>query len=286
MSELVNKFLPKPQSDLYEKYKDKGVQVKIRENDKDNIFIDFYFDTQYTYLIDPYQFKYDGNDKESVNDKDKDKATEKDKDKNDDDIIKTIIQKIKLSKIFNKSEFSFYFKMFLRTDFLFKFFFEEDIEKIIENIINFKIIINSDINTKIFLLSIIDILIEKAIKRENSNMKDLFSLIKGLISIPIKNIKYDLIENNKKEIYNFIKYLLNEIKFEQYIQKWKNLYNSKDFIEELCKDCKDNIEILDLIYKIIDVNELCFTFGFSNNKLGLQIKTHLLEDNKIHFLFL
>ena len=68
----------------------------------------------------------------------------------------------------------------------------------------------------------------------------------------------------------------------------KNLYNSKDCIKELIKDCKNNNirEIMDLFYKIIDFNELSFGFGYSNNKLGLQINTHLPEDNKINFLFI
>ena len=52
-------------------------------------------------------------------------------------------------------------------------------------------------NTKILLLSIISEFIEDAKKEENLKMKDLLSLIKILISIPLKKIKYDLINNNK-----------------------------------------------------------------------------------------
>jgi len=90
--------------------------------------------------------------------------------------------------------------------------------------------------------------------------------------------------DNKKDIYDFITKLYN--KFEKDIQKLKNIYNSKDLIEELFKDEKKNSkEIMELFYKIIDFNELGFAFWFNNNRLGFQIKTHLPEDNKTNFLF-
>ena len=286
VSKLVSEFIP-PESPLYEKFKDKGIQFKIRENNKDCIFIDFYADKKFLY--DLYIFTSDNKAKVSTDDKDnenqKDKAIDKEQ-KEDDDIFKTISNKLKISSIFDKSEFNFYFKMLLRTDFLFKYLFEEDIEKIIKDRLNFSIIANSDMNTKILLLSIISEFIEDAKKEENLKMKDLLSLIKILISIPLKKIKYDLIEKNKEDIYDLIRKLYK--KFEQNIQDLKNLYNSKDCIKELIKDCKNNNirEIMDLFYKIIDFNELSFGFGYSNNKLGLQINTHLPEDNKIIFLFI
>ena len=52
-------------------------------------------------------------------------------------------------------------------------------------------------------------------------------------------------------------------------------------------DYKDKeIELLELTYKIIDINGLGFAIGFTNNKLGFQIKTYLPEDNKINFIVL
>ena len=282
ISKLVFQLIP-PESHLYEKYKDKGIQFKIRDNNKDCIFIDFYVDEKFLNDFFDEQNKESDNDKENENKNKKDNSTDENQNK-DDDIFKTIYQELKILNILDKSEFNFYFKMILRTDFLFKYLFEENIQIIKQNILNSKFIINSDINTKIFLLSIIDILISKANKEEDSNFKDLLSLIKGLISIPLKKIKYDLIDN-KKDIYDFIMKLYN--KFEQDIQKLKNIYNSKDFIEELFKDDGKNIkELMELFFKIIDFNELGFAFWINNKKLGFQIKTHLPEDNKTNFLFL
>ena len=280
VSKLLFEFIP-PESHLYEKYKDKGIQFKIRENNKDCTFIDFYVDEKFLSDIIDDQNKERVNDKENENKKDNNINENQDK---DDDIFKTIYQKIQIPNIINKSDFNLYFKMFLRTDFLFKNLFEEDIEILKKNILNSKLIINSDINTKIFLLSIIDILIKDANKGEDENFKDLLSLIKGLISIPLKKIKYDMTVN-KKDIYDLIIKLYN--KFEQDIKKLKNIYNSKDFIEELFKDEQKNFkEVIELFYKIIDFNEFGFAFWLNNNKLGFQIKTNLPEDNKTNFLFL
>jgi hypothetical protein len=238
VSKLVFELMP-PESHLYEKYKDKGIQFKIRENNKDCTFIDFYVDEKFLSDI------IDDQNKERVNDKENENQDK------DDDIFKTIYQKIQIPNIINKSDFNLYFKMLLRTDFLFKYLFEEDVEIIKKNILNSKLIVNSDINTKIFLLSIID-LIRDSNKEENTKFKDLLSLIKGLLSIPLKKIKYDL-NDNKKDIYDLIMKLYN--KFEQGIQKLKNIYNSKDFIEELFKnEGKNSKELMELFYKIIDFN--------------------------------
>ena len=288
IKELISKFVSlflNYNSNLYEKYKEKGVQYKIRENNKGRISIDFYVDKKFLYDLNG--LNYDDKYKLYVGDKGNIDNENTDKDK-DGDIFKIILNKLKFSKIYDKSDFNFYFKMCLRTDFLFKYLFEEDIETIIKNRLNFKLMANTDINTKIFILSILDILIEEENEREDNYKINLLKSIKLILSTPIKKIKYDLIENNKKEIYDFIIKLYK--KFEQNIQEWKKIYNSEDWIEELYKGDRDSDSILrdifKLLYELIDVNELDLAFGFINNKLGFQIKTKFPEDNKINFFFI
>jgi len=229
-------------------------------------------------------FNYDDKYKDIVGDKNNIDNGNTDKDK-DGDIFKNILKKLKFSKIYDKSDFNFYFKMCLRTDFLFKYLFEEDIETILKNKLNFKLIANTDINTKIFILSILDILIEEEKEREDNYKINLLKAIKLILSTPIKKIKYDLIENNKRDIYDFIIKLYK--KFEQDIQEWKKIYNLEDWIEELSKGDRDSDsifrDIFKLLYELIDVNELDLAFGFINNKLGFQIKTKFPEKNKINF---
>ena len=276
VSKLESEFMP-AESHLYEKYKDKGIQFKIRQNNRDCIIIDFYVDKN---------FLYESN-KGSVNDKDKKENTTDENQETGNNIFETIYKKLDFSNFYDKSYFNFYFKMFLRSDFLFKYLFEADFEEIIKNKLNFKIIANSDINTKIFILFIIDKLLEVFNKEENKNIKDLLSSIKTLLSIPLKKIKYDLIDNNKKDIYDLAMELYNE--FKHNIEKLKNVYNSKDlkkYIEEEFKVDKTLKEIFEIFIKIIDLNELRFAFGISNNKLGFQISNHLPEDNEMNCLFL
>ena len=102
-------------------------------------------------------------------------------------------------------------------------------------------------------------------------MKKLFLWVKTIITIPLQIIKYDLIDNNKKDI-NFIFKLYKD--FEEIIKKLKEIYNSEKFFEELKKSFHyedKGIEFLELIYKIIDAKELNFALGFTNNKLGFKI---------------
>ena len=113
-------------------------------------------------------------------------------------------------------------------------------------------------------------------------MKKLYLRIKTLIGIPLKTLKYDLINNNKKDIYDYIVKIYKKY-IEGMIPIWKGSYESEEkFKEELFRENG----LLDSFYKIFISNEFSFAFGFSNNKLGFQIKFHLLEDKKINFIFL
>ena len=276
VSKIVSIIIQNRES-LYEKYKENGIQFKIRENNKHRIFIDFYVDKYFSY--DFGEWSFDDEDKGSANDKDNGNQNDNDKYK---DIFKIIHNAIKYSKILDKSDFSFYFKMYLRTNFLFKYIFEEDIEAIIKNRLDFKLIANSDINTKMFLLFILDEIEKYANKKEEVNMEKLLYSIKTLLSIPLKKIKYDFINNNKKDIHDLIIELYNHC--EKNIEEGKRMYNSDNWLEKFNIDEEKNL--VELLYKIIDTNELCFAFGFSNNKLGFKIKTFLPENNKINFIFL
>ena len=207
----------------------------MRENNNDRIFVEFFVDKKYLY-DNSDNLNYDKKNKDINDDKDKDNENEdindKDNDNNDNnDPIFDIFNKLKISKVFDKSRFFLYLKMYLKTDFLFKYLFEENIENIINNFLHFKLIINSDINTKIFISSILDILIDYSNKNKNENMKKLFLWVKTIITIPLQIIKYDLIDNNKKDINDFIFKLYKD--FEEIIKKLKEIYNSEKFFEEL-----------------------------------------------------
>ena len=119
VSKIVSLIIHDKES-LFEKYKENGIQFKIRENTKQRIFIDFYVDKYFSYDIGNWSF--DDEDKVSANDKDNGNKNDNDKDKYKD-IFKIIHNIIKYSKILDKSDFSFYFKMYLRTNFLFKYIF-------------------------------------------------------------------------------------------------------------------------------------------------------------------
>ena len=201
----------------------------MRENNNDRIFVDK------KYFYDNLGKNYDKKNKDINDDKDKDNENEDINDKYNDnnDHIFDILKKIKISKVFDNSRFFLYLKMYLRTDFLFKYLFEENIENIINNFLHFKLIINSDINTKIFISSILDILIDYSNKNKNKNVKKLFLWVKTIITIPLQIIKYDLIDNNKKDINDFIFKLYKD--FEEIIKKLKEIYNSEKFFEELKK---------------------------------------------------
>ena len=248
----------------------KGIQFQIRESNEGRIFIDFYVEKEFAYNMNGV-FYYNHENK-NYNDKDK-------------DIFKTIHNMINYSKILDKSDYNFYFKMYLKTNFLFKYLFEEDIETIIKNRLDFKLNVNSDINTKIFLLFILDAIEKYANQKENVTLENLIYSIKTILSIPLIKIKYDLIENNKNDINDLIIKLYSHCK--EIIQQGKKIYNSKDWFEELFNHEDDNMKkCLELLYKIIYDNELSFAFGFSNNKLGFQIKTYFPENNTINFIFL
>ena len=260
------------------KCKDKLI-LKNRENNRGITFIDFCFDLKI--FSDSNDLINKNKGKDTINDK------ENENQEKIHDIFETIYKKLNFSEILDKSDFNINFKLALRTDFLFKYLFEEEIEKIIKNILNFKLIANGYANTKILLIFIIDKLIEEANKRKNDNSKDLLSKIKELLFIPLKKIKYDLI-NNKKDIHDFVMILYKKI--EKEFQKSKNFYNSKDikdFLEETLRGGdRKFIEIFKLFYELIDFNEFCFAIGLTNNKLGFKVKTYLPENNKINFLFL
>ena len=128
---------------------------------------------------------------------------------------------------------------------------------------------------------------DKDKKKENN---DILSKFKGLIiNIPFNKIKYDLTDSNKKEIHDFIIESYNKEEF----QELKKVYNSEEWLEDLinkniCEDKnKEKLkEVLELFYKIIDFKELSFAFGYTNNKLGIQIKFHLPEEKKINFIII
>ena len=275
---------------VFLKYKQKGLELRFKEDEENLSFIDFYTDIDFFSRLNDENYNAKDTKKDSENEKNN-KDKENNKNNNFD-----IFDKIKVKEIFKNSKYLFYLKINLKTNFLFKFVIEEDKEKIAKNLLYFILNANYDINTKNFLSFFFEALMEenqenkgedKDKKKENNKI---LSKFKGLIiNIPFNKIKYDLTDSNKKEIHDFIIESYNKEEF----QELKKVYNSEEWLEDLinkniCEDKnKEKLkEVLELFYKIIDFKELSFAFGYTNNKLGIQIKFHLPEEKKINFIII
>ena len=165
IKELVNK--------VFQEFKKKGLELKFRETDEDNIFIDFYTDIDFFSRLNDDNCNSENKKKDSENceneknDNKKDKENEKEKEeendkennnKNDDF---DIFEKIQVEEILKNSSYLFNLKANLRTNFLFENIFEEDKEKYAKNFLYFKLNANYDINTKNLLSCVVENLMEE-----------------------------------------------------------------------------------------------------------------------------